>query len=192
MSPEHRTPPGGFRARRNTHRHDPPSRTLPRGTQAGIQAVDRLRSVRPEAIERAIDGALHHPRSHRPPGDLRDRVGAEARGGFQIGGTRDRLCPRGRRHRACGAGSCGNRRESSMLTQPAHVKAAVAQIGSVPFDVDATVTKAENWIAKAGAESCRIVVFPEAFIAGYPEGIGFRHLHRPPHRAGPGRISALF
>jgi nitrilase len=53
------------------------------------------------------------------------------------------------------------------------VKACVAQVGAVPFDVPASVSKAEEWIAKAGAEGCQIVVFPEAFIAGYPKGADF-------------------
>jgi len=53
------------------------------------------------------------------------------------------------------------------------IKAGVAQVGSVPFDADASVAKAETWIAKAGAEGCQIVVFPEAFISGYPKGSDF-------------------
>jgi len=53
------------------------------------------------------------------------------------------------------------------------IKAGVAQVGSVPFDADASVAKAEEWIARAGAEGCRIVVFPEAFISGYPKGSDF-------------------
>ena len=53
------------------------------------------------------------------------------------------------------------------------IKAGVAQVGSVPFDAEASVAKAEEWIARAGAEGCRIVVFPEAFISGYPKGSDF-------------------
>jgi len=53
------------------------------------------------------------------------------------------------------------------------IKAGVAQVGSVPFDANASVAKAEGWIAKAGAEGCQIVVFPEAFISGYPKGADF-------------------
>ena len=53
------------------------------------------------------------------------------------------------------------------------VKACVAQVGAVPFDVPASVSKAEEWIAKAGADGCQIVVFPQAFIAGYPKGADF-------------------
>ncbi|MCG5236337.1 carbon-nitrogen hydrolase family protein [Xanthobacter oligotrophicus] len=53
------------------------------------------------------------------------------------------------------------------------VKAGVAQVGAVPFDVEASVAKAESWIAKAGAEGCEIVVFPEAFLSVYPKGSDF-------------------
>jgi nitrilase len=53
------------------------------------------------------------------------------------------------------------------------VRAAVAQVGAVPFDVQASVAKAQEWIARAAADACQIVVFPEAFIAGYPKGADF-------------------
>jgi nitrilase len=53
------------------------------------------------------------------------------------------------------------------------VRAGVAQIGAVPFDVDATVAKTEAWIARAGATGCQVVVFPEALLAGYPKGADF-------------------
>ena len=53
------------------------------------------------------------------------------------------------------------------------VKAGVAQVGAAPFDVQASVSKAEEWIAKAGADGCQLVVFPEALIAGYPKGADF-------------------
>jgi nitrilase len=51
------------------------------------------------------------------------------------------------------------------------VGVAVVQAGSIPFDTPATVEKAERWIAEcAGA---RLVVFPEAFLGGYPKGSDF-------------------
>ncbi|HQS08878.1 MAG: nitrilase [Rhizobiales bacterium 24-66-13] len=53
------------------------------------------------------------------------------------------------------------------------VKAGVAQVGAVPFDVEASIAKAEDWIAKAGEAGCQIVVFPEAFISVYPKGSDF-------------------
>ena len=48
------------------------------------------------------------------------------------------------------------------------VKAAVAQIGAVPFDIESSVAKVENYIGRARDAGCRIVVFPEAVISGYP------------------------
>ncbi|MEW6254691.1 MAG: carbon-nitrogen hydrolase family protein [Pseudomonadota bacterium] len=53
------------------------------------------------------------------------------------------------------------------------VKAGVAQVGAVPFDVEGSLAKAEDWIAKAGAQGCEIVVFPEAFLSVYPKGSDF-------------------
>lgn len=53
------------------------------------------------------------------------------------------------------------------------IKVGVAQVGAVPFDVEATLDKAEAWIARAGEEGCEIVVFPEAFISVYPKGADF-------------------
>ena len=53
------------------------------------------------------------------------------------------------------------------------VKAGVAQVGSIPFNVEESVAKAAAWIAKAGAAGCEVVVFPEAFVAGYPKGADF-------------------
>lgn len=59
-------------------------------------------------------------------------------------------------------------------------KVAVVQSASVPFDADASITKAEKLIAEAASAGAKLVVFPEAFIGGYPKGstfgaaIGFR------------------
>lgn len=59
-------------------------------------------------------------------------------------------------------------------------KVAVVQSASVPFDADAATTKAETLIAEAASKGAKLVVFPEAFIGGYPKGttfgaaIGFR------------------
>lgn len=53
------------------------------------------------------------------------------------------------------------------------VKAGVAQIAAVPFDVEATIDKTVEWIARAGEAGCDIVVFPEALVAGYPKGLDF-------------------
>lgn len=53
------------------------------------------------------------------------------------------------------------------------IKAAVVQAGSVPFDREKTLAKAEGLIADAYVEGARIVVFPEAFVGCYPKGMDF-------------------
>ena len=51
------------------------------------------------------------------------------------------------------------------------VKVAVVQAGGILFDAEAAIGKAERLLAEAsGAE---LVVFPEAFIGGYPKGQDF-------------------
>ncbi|MRX50644.1 nitrilase [Paracoccus sp. S-4012] len=52
-------------------------------------------------------------------------------------------------------------------------KAAVAQLASVPDDPAASARKAADAIRKAGAEGASLIVFPEAFIGGYPKGASF-------------------
>jgi nitrilase len=52
-------------------------------------------------------------------------------------------------------------------------RVAVAQAASIPFDLGATVTKAEGLIAEAAAGGAELVVFPEAFIGCYPKGTAF-------------------
>jgi nitrilase len=53
------------------------------------------------------------------------------------------------------------------------VRAAVVQAGSVPFDSNACVEKAVRLVGEAAATGASLVVFPEAFIGGYPKGLGF-------------------
>jgi len=53
------------------------------------------------------------------------------------------------------------------------MKVGVIQAGGVPFDTSATLTRVEHWVARAGAEACELVLFPEAFLGGYPKGDGF-------------------
>ncbi len=57
-------------------------------------------------------------------------------------------------------------------------RAAVVQAspicGDAPgLNTEATVLAAEEWIARAAAESAKLVVFPEAYIGGYPKGSDF-------------------
>ena len=53
------------------------------------------------------------------------------------------------------------------------VRAAVVQAGAVPFDSDACVAKAVRLIGDAAALGARVMVFPEAFIGGYPKGLSY-------------------
>jgi len=51
------------------------------------------------------------------------------------------------------------------------VPVAVIQAGSILFDTDASIAKAEHLLSEAAG--ARLVVFPEAFIGGYPKGQDF-------------------
>ncbi len=52
-------------------------------------------------------------------------------------------------------------------------KAAVVQAGSILFDTPATLDKFESLAAAAAKNGAELVVFPEAFIGGYPKGSHF-------------------
>lgn len=58
-----------------------------------------------------------------------------------------------------------------MNRQP--VRAAVVQVGAIPFDTAATLDKALACIAQCADRGVQLAVFPEAFIGGYPKGIAF-------------------
>ena len=51
--------------------------------------------------------------------------------------------------------------------------AAVAQTASVLLDTPATIDRALSWMAEAAARGAQVLVFPEAFIGGYPKGADF-------------------
>jgi len=51
------------------------------------------------------------------------------------------------------------------------VPVAVVQAGSILFDTESTLAKAERLLAEAAG--ARLVVFPEAFLGGYPKGADF-------------------
>lgn len=53
------------------------------------------------------------------------------------------------------------------------VRVAVVQAGAVPFDSDACIDKAVRLIEEAAAMGAKVIVFPEAFIGGYPKGFNF-------------------
>ena len=52
-------------------------------------------------------------------------------------------------------------------------RVAVVQAGAQPFDREASVAKAVDLVARAASGGARLVVFPEAFISGYPKGNDF-------------------
>jgi nitrilase len=62
--------------------------------------------------------------------------------------------------------------EGTMI-KPNHVRVAVVQAGSIPFDTAACVDKAVTLIGEAAATGATVIVFPEAFIAGYPKGLNY-------------------
>ena len=59
------------------------------------------------------------------------------------------------------------------MTSARTVKAAVVQAGAVPFDTKACVDKAVRLIGEAAETGARVIVFPEAFITGYPKGLNY-------------------
>jgi len=52
-------------------------------------------------------------------------------------------------------------------------RVAVVQAASVVFELDATLGKTEKLARQAAAGGARLVLFPEAFVSGYPRGISF-------------------
>jgi nitrilase len=55
-------------------------------------------------------------------------------------------------------------------------KAAVVQASSVVFDRDKTLEKLSDLTSDAANHGARLVVFPEAFVSGYPRGLDFGSL----------------
>ena len=50
---------------------------------------------------------------------------------------------------------------------------AAVQAASIPFDREATINKAVRLIQEAAAQGAKLVLFPEAFVSGYPSGFSF-------------------
>ncbi len=59
-----------------------------------------------------------------------------------------------------------------MAETPTFTVAAV-QAAAIPFDREATVEKAIRLTQQAAAAGAKLVLFPEAFISGYPAGLSF-------------------
>ena len=53
------------------------------------------------------------------------------------------------------------------------VRVAVVQAGAVPFDTEACVDKAIRLVGEASVAGTNVIVFPEAFIPGYPKGLNY-------------------
>jgi len=53
------------------------------------------------------------------------------------------------------------------------IRAVVVQEAPVAFDLDRTLEKARALIAEAAGRGGRLIVFPEAFVGGYPRGLDF-------------------
>ena len=53
------------------------------------------------------------------------------------------------------------------------VQAAPVRTDTGAYNTDATVAAAEDWIAQAASAGARLVVFPEAYLGGYPKGSDF-------------------
>ena len=57
--------------------------------------------------------------------------------------------------------------------QQSSLRAAVVQAGAVPFDTEACIDKAVRLIGEAAAQGAKLIVFPEAFVPGYPKGVNY-------------------
>lgn len=53
------------------------------------------------------------------------------------------------------------------------VRVAVVQAAPVVFDLDATVEKVRTLTGEAAGKGAQLVLFPEAFVSGYPKGLDF-------------------
>lgn len=50
---------------------------------------------------------------------------------------------------------------------------AVVQMGSLLFDTERTLQKADRYIRKAANDGAKLIVLPEALLGGYPKGLDF-------------------
>src|SRR5258708_26652249 len=61
----------------------------------------------------------------------------------------------------------------NVIAKDMTVRVAVVQAGSVPFDTNACIDKALRLIGEAAATGAKVILFPEAFITGYPKGLNY-------------------
>uniref|UniRef100_A0A0A9DFY3 NRL4B n=1 Tax=Arundo donax TaxID=35708 RepID=A0A0A9DFY3_ARUDO len=55
----------------------------------------------------------------------------------------------------------------------ATVRATAVKASSIFFDTSATIEKAKRLITEAAEHGAQLVVFPEAFVGGFPRGTDF-------------------
>ena len=84
---------------------------------------------------------------------------------FHPGGRPDRLLP-GHHH-------VSNKRVAHQMPQRHHVRVAAVQPRGYPFDSPAAVEHVCAATAEAAANGAELVIFPEAFVGGYPWGLAF-------------------
>src|SRR5260370_18304259 len=60
-----------------------------------------------------------------------------------------------------------------MMSPAKSFKVAVVQASSVVFDRERTLEKLSVLAAQAAQKGARLVLFPEAFVSGYPRGLDF-------------------
>jgi nitrilase len=53
------------------------------------------------------------------------------------------------------------------------IRVAVVQSAPVAFDRERTLEKARNFVADAAGRGAQLILFPEAFVSGYPRGLDF-------------------
>ena len=53
------------------------------------------------------------------------------------------------------------------------IKAGVIQAGSRVFDTPRSIDKVQKWCGEASTAGAKLLVFPEAFLGGYPKGLDF-------------------
>ena len=53
------------------------------------------------------------------------------------------------------------------------IRVALVQDAPIAFDIDASLQKAIRRIHDAAEQQAQLVVFPEAFLGGYPKGADF-------------------
>src|SRR5262245_66669741 len=67
-----------------------------------------------------------------------------------------------------------SRATNAMGTNPDNVvRVAVVQAASVAFDRKRTLQKVLDLTRDAAAQGAKLVLFPEAFVSGYPRGLDF-------------------